>query len=34
MSENELESMMKDLDKIYEDLHGERECKIYMILLE
>ena len=27
MGENELQSMMNDLDKIYEELNAEKECK-------
>ena len=27
MGENEIDSMMKDLDKIYQELHEEKECK-------
>jgi hypothetical protein len=27
MGENELQNMMNDLDKIYEELQGDRECK-------
>jgi hypothetical protein len=28
MGENEIDSMMKDLDKIYQELSEEKECKI------
>jgi hypothetical protein len=28
MGENEIDSMMKDLDKIYQELQEEKECKI------
>ena len=28
MTENEINSMMKDLDKIYQELIEEKECKI------
>jgi hypothetical protein len=27
MGENEIDSMMKDLDKIYQELQEEKECK-------
>ena len=27
MSENELQSMMNDLDKIYEELQADKDCK-------
>lgn len=27
MGENELQNMMNSLDKIYEELNGEKECK-------
>ena len=27
MTDNELNTMMKDLDKIYEELKEEKECK-------
>ena len=27
MAENELQSMMNDLDKIYEELQADKDCK-------
>ncbi len=30
MGENELQNMMNDLDKIYEELQGDRECKNFI----
>ena len=31
MGDNEINSMMKDLDRIYEELNEEKECKIYFL---
>lgn len=31
MGDNEINSMLKDLDKIYEELKEEKECKFYFI---
>ena len=29
MGENEIDSMMKDLDKIYQELQEEKDCKFF-----
>ena len=30
MGENEIDSMMKDLDKIYQELQEEKGCRIFL----
>ena len=32
MGENEIDSMMKDLDKIYQELQEEKECNIFYLI--
>ena len=31
MGDKEIDTMMKDLDKIYQALQEEKECKIFLI---
>ena len=31
MGDKEIDTMMKDLDKIYRELQEEKECKIFLI---
>jgi hypothetical protein len=31
MGDKEIDTMMKDLDKIYQELQEEKECKIFLI---
>ena len=33
MSDNEITGMMKDLDRIYEELKEEQDCKFYPYLI-